>query len=463
MTKHKTEQNPTMRQYIALETFFFVLLLAFCVLPASALDRQPNADYHSRRMALAEKLDGGVAVIFAATESEGPNAVNGFRQDNNFFYLSGSTEPGAVLVVAPAVTKNASQPYTEILFLPSRNLKQEKWTGPKLGPDDPQAPTTTGFDHVSNLNNLSAEVAQLLAAGRPAIYLDRPESGEQNAASNFLEWARRSNTLALGTRVNEVKPALAQLRVIKDAGEIERIRHATDASIAAHFAALQMIKPGLNEHDVATRMQYEFMKAGCERPAYSPIVGAGFDSTVLHYSADDNPIHDGDVVVMDVAGEYAMYASDITRTAPANGKFTDRQREIYNIVLGAQQAAMNAFKSGQYSLTGADSLYKIAYDYINSHGKDLHGQPLGQYFIHGLGHYVGLEVHDVGDSKAKLGPGMVFTIEPGIYIPEEKIGVRIEDIYRVDGSGKLVDLTASLPHTAEEIEAAMAGNHKPED
>ena len=114
------------------------------------------------------------------------------------------------------------------------------------------------------------------------------------------------------------------------------------------------------------------------------------NSTVLHYSADDGPIRDGDVVVMDVAGEYAMYASDITRTAPANGKFTPRQREIYNIVLGAQQAAINGFKSGQYSLTGKDdSLYKVAYDYINTHGKDLHGQPLGQYFIHGLGHYVG--------------------------------------------------------------------------
>jgi Xaa-Pro aminopeptidase len=129
--------------------------------------------------------------------------------------------------------------------------------------------------------------------------------------------------------------------------------------------------------------------------------------------------------------------------------------------VGAQQAAMNAFKSGQYSLTGADSLYKVAYDYINTHGKDLHGQPLGQYFIHGLGHYVGLEVHDVGDTKAKLGPGMVFTIEPGIYIPEEKIGVRIEDIYYVNATGNLVDLTASLPHTAEEVEAAMAGAYKP--
>ena len=396
---------------------------------AFALDRQPNADYHARRMALAQKLNGGVAVIFAATEAEGPNATFGFRQDDNFFYLSGLREPGAALLIAPAFSKDPAQQYTEILFLPGRNLTQEKWTGPKLGADDPQATAITGFNRVANLDTLSAELAKLLAVGRPALYLDMPESGEQNAASNFLDWSRRANTLPLRTGVNDVKPALAQLRVIKDAGEIERIRHATDASIAAHLAALQMIKPGLNEHDVEARMQYEFMKGGCERPAYAPIVGSGFNSTVLHYSADDAPIRDGDVVVMDVAGEYAMYASDITRTAPANGKFTDRQREIYNIVLGAQQAAMKAFKSGQYSLTGINSLYKVAYDYINTHGKDLHGQPLGQYFIHGLGHYVGLEVHDVGDTTAKLGPGMVFTIEPGIYIPEEKIGVRIEDIY----------------------------------
>jgi Xaa-Pro aminopeptidase len=438
-----------------------MLLVACLAVSAFSLDRQPNADYHARRMALAQKLDGGVTVIFAATEAEGPNATFGFRQDNDFFYLSGLTEPGAALLVAPAFNKSSSQPYTEILFLPARNPKQEKWTGPKLGADDPQAAGITGFDHVASLDTLSAELAKLLADGRPAVYLDMPESGEQNAASSFLDWSRRANTLPMRTGVNDVKPALAQLRVMKDAGEIERIRHTTDASIAAHLAALKMIKPGLNEHDVEAVMQYEFMQGGCERPAYAPIVGSGFNSTVLHYSADDSPIRDGDVVVMDVAGEYAMYASDITRTAPANGKFTDRQREIYNIVLGAQQAAMSAFKSGQYSLAGADSLYKVAYDYINTHGKDQHGKPLGEYFIHGLGHYVGLSVHDVGDNKAKLGPGMVFTIEPGIYIPEEKLGVRIEDIYYVDPNGKLVDLTASLPHTAEEVEAAMKDISKP--
>jgi Xaa-Pro aminopeptidase len=166
----------------------------------------------------------------------------------------------------------------------------------------------------------------------------------------------------------------------------------------------------------------------------------------------------GDVVVMDAAGEYSLYATDITRTIPVSGKFTRRQREIYEIVLGAQKAAMAAFQSGKSSLrrNKPDSLNDVASEYINTHGKDLHGEPLGKYFIHGLGHYVGLAVHDEGDYDVPLGPGMIFTIEPGIYIPEEKIGVRIEDMYYVDNNGKLVRLTESLPQTVDEIEKLMS-------
>src|SRR5262249_37590657 len=153
-------------------------------------------------------------------------------------------------------------------------------------------------------------------------------------------------------------------------------------------------------------------RRGCERAAYAPIVGAGFNSTVLHYSSDSGTIENGDVIVLDVAGEYSHYAMDITRTLPANGKFTARQRESYDVVLGAQQAAIDAFVAGKppLSRTSPDSLDKVARDYINSHGKDLHGQPLGQYFIHGLGHFVGLDVHDPGDTAKPLDKGMVFTL-----------------------------------------------------
>jgi Xaa-Pro aminopeptidase len=402
-----------------------------------------------------------VVILFAGLEGEGGNAINGFRQDNNFYYLSGWSEPGAALVISPEVGATETAParaYTEILFLPQHNKAQEKWTGPKLGADNPQASTATGFDRVADLDKMHDELQKLLPATAVTIYTDIAEGDEQSLSQNSLLWLHRTNTFPLRTSTSNVRPMLAQLRMVKDAGEIDLIRHATDASVAAHFAALRMIKPGLNEHDVDALMQYEFMKHGCERPAYAPIVGAGFNSTVLHYSADDGPINAGDVVVMDVAGEYSMYASDITRTAPANSKFSARQREIYDIVSGAQQAAIAAFVAGKSKISGRgdDSLYTVAYDYINSHGKDSHGQPLGQYFIHGLGHYVGLEVHDVGDYTVPLDKGMVFTIEPGIYIPEEKLGVRIEDIFLVGQDGKLVNLSGALPHTAEEVEAVMA-------
>ena len=446
--------------------YFITFTMALAVgLSCAALERQPNADYRARRVALAEKTAGGVAIVFASVESEGPDATYGFRQENNFYYLSGWTEPGAALVIVSKITGRDStpgRPYSEILFLPSHNVTQEKWTGPKLGADSPQIASVTGFDRVASLDQMPAELARILGAGSASLYVDTPSEGETSPSSNSLQWLRRTNTFPMRTSTHDIKPLLAQLRVTKDQGEVELIRHATNASIASHMAALHMIKPGLNEHDVSALMQYQFLKNGCERPAYAPIVGAGANSTVLHYSADDSPIKAGDVVLMDVAGEYSMYASDITRTAPATGKFTDRQREIYNIVLGAQQAVMASFKAGKSTLTGrnSDSLYKIAYDYLNSHGKDLHGQPLGQYFIHGLGHYVGLEVHDPGDNTAPIPRGAVFTVEPGIYIPEEKLGVRIEDIVWVNRDGNLVNLTESLPHTAEEIEAAMAGTFK---
>jgi Xaa-Pro aminopeptidase len=441
-----------------------VLLLLFLFHQATwALDRQPNADFRMRRQALASKVSVGAVLLFASNEAEGPNDLYGYRPDDSFFYLSGWSEPGAALLIMPAAaataTGSVAHPYTEILFLPNHNPSQEKWTGPKLGAENPDAGKISGFDHVEVLDNLRSELVRLLPLGRVSVYTDVPEGDETSNSTAPLEWLKRANAFPVGVSFQDVRPFLASLRTYKDAGEIERIRHATDASIAAHLAAMHTVKPGITEREISALMQYEWGKRGCERPAYSPIVGSGFNSTVLHYSADSETIQAGDVIVIDAAGEYSMYASDITRTLPASGKFTARQREIYDIVLGAQQAAAAAFVSGKSRLRRnvADSLHDVAYNYINTHGKDLHGEPLGKYFIHGLSHYVGLNVHDPNDYDVPLGPGAVFTIEPGIYIPEEKLGVRIEDTLYVDQDGKLINLTAKLPHTADEVERAMAG------
>ena len=244
---------------------------------------------------------------------------------------------------------------------------------------------------------------------------------------------------------------------------MQLIKQASKASILAQRVMMQWwVKPGMTERAIAGAMTAVWMENGCERPSYAPIVGSGPNSTILHYSNNDRTMQDGDLLLVDAACEYSMYAADITRTVPVNGHFTARQREIYNIVLGAQQAAIDAFVAGKSTINDRDrrdpnSLDTVAYNYINTHGKDLHGQPLGKYWLHGLGHMMGIDVHDPGNYPVVLKPGMVFTIEPGVYIPEEKIGVRIECDFLVTADGKLVDLDAESAAHADEIEAADAG------
>jgi len=432
----------------------FSVLILLVAVSATALERQAGADYHARREALAKKA-GGTVLLFAPLE--GADAVYGFRQDDNFYYLSGLTEPGIALLIAPATEAKAdspASPYIEFLFLPPHNLRAEKFTGPKLGAENPDASKITGFDHVEEMGKLPDEVSKAIGARSPVIYTDLASEGEPAATADPRAFLARTNAIV---DFQDVKPTLTSLRMAKDAGEAALLRKAVDASSAAHLAAMKGVKPNVKEFEVSALLQYEWGRRGCERASYAPIVGSGHNSTVLHYSENSNTMKSGDVVVIDAAGEYSMYAADITRTLPVSGHFTARQREIYDIVLGAQEAAMAAFQSGRSMLYGDTeaSLTKVAKDYIKVHGKDLHGQPLDKYFIHGIGHYIGLNVHDSGDYKAPLGPGMAFTIEPGIYIPEENIGVRIEDDYLVDADGKLIKLSAALPSKAEDVERAM--------
>ena len=452
----------------ALWYWLTVLSLVLSVLPnLQALETQPASIYHARRVALAGKLHGGVAVLFAADEPLVD--FDPFRQDEDFYYLTGWNEPGAALMIAAASEAPSGQQselerpeerkYTEILFLPTRNLRMEKYTGVKLDAATPDAAQNAGVDAVKPMTELPAVLNAMIAADRQLNSNLWTESGDAHARAllEMTEATLGSNDIPATHNVAE--PA-QELRVVKDEGELALLKKASDASIAAQRVMMRSIKPGATERAIAGRMYASWMEHGCERASYAPIVGSGINSTVLHYSNNDGTLKDGDVVVVDAACEYSMYASDITRTVPVNGHFTDRQREIYDIVLGAQRAAAEAFIAGKSKINDRDrrdpdSLDMVAYNYINTHGKSLDGKPLGQYWLHGLGHMVGINVHDPAKYPAVLKPGMVFTIEPGVYIPAEKIGVRIEDVFMVGPDGKLIDLVADLPHTAEDVEAAM--------
>jgi Xaa-Pro aminopeptidase len=447
-----------------------LLLAVLAPLPAlhsQALSKQPTSVYHARREALAAKLHGGVAVLFAAQEPL--LDFDAYRQDSDFYYLTGWNEPGAALLIAapsdpPSPTAGPLDPqgpraYTEILFLPTRNLRMEKYTGVKLDAATQGAAETAGVDRVMQMTELPKALSDMIASDRRLTSRIHAEADNPQAHAVLSITAA---TLGQGSLPDphDIAAITTPLRQVKDAGEIELLRKASDASIAAQRVMMRAVKPGVTERAVAGQMYASWLEHGCERDSYAPIVGSGPNSTTLHYSANDRTIEDGDVVVVDAACEYSMYASDITRTVPANGHFTARQREIYDIVLGAQKAAIDAFVAGKSKINDRDrrdpdSLDTAAYNYINTHGKSLDGKPLGQYWLHGLGHMVGIDVHDPADYPAVLKPGMVFTIEPGVYIPEEKIGVRIECVFLVGDDGKLIDLVADLPHTADEVEAAM--------
>lgn len=436
----------------------FLLAVSLGVPTLRALEKQPASVYHARRMALAAKLHGGIAVLFAAEEPL--LDLTPYRQDEDFYYLTGWTEPGAALmIVGESQGGAASGSYKEILFLPTRDLRMEKYTGPKLDSASPGVAQAVGVDAVEQMTDFPAALNALIAADRRLAYFVWTQPGAPQAKALVDFTAATMGTTPVNT--HDVTSLTAQLRMVKDEGEIELLKKASTASIAGQRVMMRAVKPGVTERTVAGRMTAAWMENGCERASYAAIVGSGINSTTLHYAENARTIEDGDIVVVDAACEYSMYASDITRTVPANGHFTARQREIYDIVLGAQQAAIDAFVAGKSTINDRDrhdpnSLDTAAYNYINSHGKDLHGQSLGQYWLHGLGHMVGIDVHDPVDVyPAVLKPGMVFTIEPGVYIPEEKLGVRIECDFVVGADGKLTDLDSDLAHTAAEVEAAM--------
>jgi Xaa-Pro aminopeptidase len=402
------------------------MLVGFLLLIAPAFgDGIPREEYKARRAQLRKTLDG-VLVLFAKSDDD----LRDYIQEPNFLYLTGWRDPGAVLMM----TANE-----EILFLPPRNRTSEIFYGRVIDPNDKDVFEKTGFNAVVPWSAIETKFLRLIEAS-PKIYGTRGEV-QLEKLKGLAPLHEEGNATAL----------IAKLREYKSPAELALIQKSSDATVAAHLAAWHAMKAGKSEYEIAAVMTYTYFSMGCERSAYAPIVGSGPNSVILHYSANNRRMDAGEVVVMDVAAECSDYATDVTRTVPVNGKFSARQREIYEIVLGAQKAAIAAVKPGIKAGRGEGTLQQIAYDYINTHGKDSHGAPLGKYFTHGLSHHVGLDVHDPSEPNVELKAGMVITIEPGIYIPEENLGVRIEDTILVTDHGCKI-LSGGLPKEVEEIE-----------
>ena len=454
MPRNRRAGKRNLRQLLCSAAVAAVLAAVFIAAAAQARSRQANSEYAARRAKLVAQVDGPV-VLFGYTGNENTLEFLRFQQEENFYYLTGHNEEGAALVLVPSPPSGKT--YTGprgILFLPPRDPGKENWNGPRMGPSDPGISAATGFAEVRTFPDLGRTVAQL-ALVYPKLYtlLPGPHDAGYPHAQVWSDWLRKQ---APGAALEDVEQKIAALRQVKSAAEIALLTRAVEVSVDAQLEAMKMMRPGLYEYQVAARMQFIHADAGCTEEAYAPIVGTGFHSTVLHYDSLENQIRDGDIVVLDVACAQDGYAADITRTLPANGHFTPRQREIYEIVLGAQNAAIAAVKPGvTMSRSAADSPARIAHDYIDSHGKDRAGRSLGQYYIHGLSHPIGLNVHDPGIPNRPLEAGMVITIEPGIYIPDEKLGVRIEDDILVTETGAKV-LSARLPRAVSDVEAFMA-------
>jgi Xaa-Pro aminopeptidase len=411
------------------------------------LANQPRSEYQARRRKLMQQIKDGIVVLIGARE-EDLGEIGRFRQNNDLMYLTGVETPAASLILIPeGLIPNVSS--TETVFIPARNKGHEQWTGIQVAPGA-EGQQKFGVQEVAMSNLFTDRLTKLLLAppfkaddsGRPLakLYTIVPH-GYTAAITRENQFVESMRKLAPNVTIVDVTPLIGELRKVKSAPEIELLQKAIDITGEAQRDAARTIKPGAYEYEVQGALEYAFTRSGAERAGFTSIVGSGIYSTVVHYNENRKKIESGDLIVVDIGAEYSYYTADITRTYPATGKFTPRQREIYQLVLDAQRACEKAFKPGESSI---GQLHQVAVKVMKASAlRDKQGNTLERYFTHGLGHWLGMEVHDAG-SYGKIPSGAVFTIEPGIYIPEEKLGVRIEDDYLATDKG-LVKLSAKIP------------------
>lgn len=413
-----------------------------------------------------------VAIISSAPEATRSNDTNyRYRQNSDFYYLTGFDEPEAIAVISP---KNEEHKYT--LFVRPRNPEREIWDGRRAGVEG--ALSAHGADAAYPIEEFSAKLGDLISNARNLYYRigANPQlDGEIIKQIGSMRIMGRKN-INPPEAIIDTGAIIHEMRLIKSDNEIELMQRAADIAAEAHVEAMKQSRPGMKEYEIEALLEYNFRKNGASGPAYTSIVGGGANATVLHYINNDATLNDGDLLLVDAGAEYQGYASDITRTFPINGRFTAAQREIYDLVLATQVDCVNRARPGVSMEELKSHSIEMLTEGMTRLGllegetaKLIEEKKYEQFYMHGLGHFLGIDVHDVGryyqsGESRRLEPGMVITVEPGLYVSEKTenipdkyrgIGVRIEDDVLITENGPRV-LSNKVPKQPEEIEELMA-------
>jgi Xaa-Pro aminopeptidase len=427
--------------------------------------------YADRRSKLGAMLPNNSAVVIAGAEVQYRNAdsSHAFRQDSNFWYLTGFNEPESTLVLLI----NESKDVQSIVFVPKKDALKEIWDGYRAGPNG--AVKDHGFDLAFDNTEIDKRLPDLLAGYNQVFY---PVGKSQKLDADVIDWiktARSKDRHSSPIDIADASSKIGNERLIKDEDEIEIMKKACQISAEAHVEAMKFVKPGMNEQELEAFYQYQFSKRGGRFPAYTPIVAGGENACVLHYVENSKALKDGDLVLVDAGCEFELYASDITRTYPINGKFSAAQLAIYEVVLEAQQKSIEAVTVNNNVMDSQIISEKVITQglidlgILNGSMEELHETgAFKDFYMHKIGHWLGIDVHDAGDytedgEYMKFKPGMVTTVEPGIYISStanvkdqwKGIGIRIEDNILVTAKGNQ-NLTDFAPSNPKEIEALMA-------
>lgn len=427
--------------------------------------------YTERRNKLGAMLPKNSAVVIAGASTQYRNAdsSHAFRQDSNFWYLTGFNEAESTLVLLI----NEKNDVQSIAFVPEKDELKEIWDGYRAGPDG--AMKDYGFDLAYNNTEIDHRLPDLLAGHNQVFY---PVGKSKTLDADIIEWIKSAKSKDRHSSAIDIADASSKVgnqRLIKDEDEIQIMKKACQISAEAHVEAMKFVKPGLTEQEMEAFYQYEFSKRGGRFSAYTPIVAGGENACVLHYVENSKPLIDGELLLVDAGCEFELYASDITRTYPINGKFSAPQLAIYEVVLEAQLKSIEAISTNNNIMDAQIISEKVITQGLIDLGllqgsmEELHATgAFKKFYMHKIGHWLGIDVHDAGDymengEYMRFKPGMVTTVEPGIYISsssnvEDKwkgIGIRIEDDILVTAEGN-ENLTAYVPSDPKEIEALMA-------